>query len=150
MPPPKARPLDAAMRLLTRRAHGRAELTTKLRQRGYSKEEAETAIDRAVELGLMGTDDAVATQYAEELARKTGATPRWVRQKLSARGLPPSAVQEAVTAAFADWDARSAALAFAGHDENSARVARRLERKGFPTDVIAWTVRHLQSDPEET
>ena len=146
----KTSPLDAAMRLLARRAHGRSELTSKLRQRGYSSQEAERAIDRAIELGLMGTDEAVAERYAQELTGKTGATPRWVRQKLLARGLPSAAVKHAVTAAFADWDARASALAVAGHDENLARVARRLERKGFPTDVIGWTVRRLRSDPEET
>ena len=139
-----------AMRLLTRRAHGRAELASKMKQRGYERAQIEEAIDRATELGLMPTDRVTATRYAEELAAKKGATPRWVRQKLAARGLSSDDVQAAVNSAFADWDAYASAVEFSGHDENIPRVARRLERRGFPTDVIVRTVRRLQSDPEET
>lgn len=137
------------MRLLARRAHGRAELSAKMRQRGYVPQEIDEAIDRAVELGLMPTDAATALRYAEELAARKGATPRWVRQKLSARGLSPNDVETAVGAVFADWDPLAAAADWAGSDQNLPRVARRLERRGFPTDVIMRTVRRRQSDPEE-
>ena len=151
------RPLDVVMRILARRAHGRAELTVKMRQRGFPSEEISAAIDRAIELGLMETEDAVAERFATELAQKPGATPRGVRQKLSARGFPGESIRRAISTAFAEWDALEAALVYANRDHDVARTARRLERKGFPADVIIRTVRHLQrqpgcreSDPEET
>ena len=138
------------MRVLTRRAHGRAELALKLRQRGFSSEEIEQAIERALELGLTESDEAIADRYAAELARKSGATPRWVKAKMAERRFPPAAIVASVDRAFAQWDARRAALDYAGTDQNIPRVARRLERRGFPADVIGWTVRRLQSDPEES
>lgn len=149
-PATESTPLQAAMRLLARRAHGRAELTAKLRQRGFASDAIETAIDRALELGLTESDEAVAERYARELAARSGATPRWVRQKLATRGLPRDAIQLAVERAFEDWDPRRAALELVAGEENIPRAARRLERKGFSADVIGWTVRRLQADHQET
>ncbi len=137
------------MQLLARRSHGRAELSRKLRQKGFDSAAVDEAIDRALELGLTEADDRVALRYATELADKSGSTPRWAEHKLRSRGFSDSSIRAAIDAAFADWDARGAALSYVGSDENAPRVARRLERRGFPADVVGWMVRHLQSDPEE-
>ncbi|MEL7371107.1 MAG: regulatory protein RecX [Myxococcota bacterium] len=138
------------MRILARRAHGKAELSNKLRQRGFSTEDINDALMRATELGYMESDASIAQRYAEELAQKAGATPRWVQHKLAARGLDRAAIGAAVDHAFASWDAREAAWSFIRGDKDIPRVARRLERKGFSADVIGWTVRRLQSNVEET
>ncbi|MEM7677603.1 MAG: recombination regulator RecX, partial [Myxococcota bacterium] len=80
------------MRILARRAHGNAELSNKLRQRGFSTEDIDIALARAEELGFTESDEAIACRYAEELAQKSGATPKWVRHKLAARGLARDAI----------------------------------------------------------
>ena len=70
--------LEAAMDILTLRAHGREELSRKLAQRGFPEEEIEGALDRALELGLM--EPAMAAAIPARIVRssfvsKTGLMP---------------------------------------------------------------------------
>lgn len=131
------------MDILTGRSHGQAELTRKLLQRGFPEEEAEAAVARARELGLMEAEPELAERYAAELARKKGATPAVVRAKLEQRGFDSSEADRAVRAAFAEWDERAAALAWIAGETDPRRAARRLQQKGFRADVIARVMRAL-------
>ncbi len=135
--------LDAAVRLLARRSHGRAELAKKLAARGHDDHAVEAAFARLEELGYLGPDDEIARRFAEELARKTGATPRSVAAKLAARGFEDA--ERAAQAAFLDWDPRSAASMVIAGEKNPDRAARRLSRRGFPADVIAGVVERLRN-----
>ncbi|MBK6687320.1 MAG: RecX family transcriptional regulator [Deltaproteobacteria bacterium] len=135
--------LEAAMDILTLRAHGREELSRKLAQRGFPEDEIEGALDRALELGLMEPEPDLARRYALELAKKKGATPLSVRAKLEQRGLSGADAEAAVDAAFAEWDPLAAAKAWVAGETDPRRAARRLQQKGFSADVIARVMRAL-------
>lgn len=138
------RAVDDAVRVLARRSHGRRELQVKLQRRGYPGTIIDAAFERLAELNYLEQEDAVAQRYAEELARKKGATPRLTEQKLRQRGFSESDTERAVGHAFRDWDARVAALDTVEGVEDPAKAARRLTRKGFPADAVAWVVERLR------
>lgn len=135
---------DALVRLLARRAHSRHELSQKLRVRGHTTEAIEAAFARAAELHLLEDEAAIAARYAEELAAKPKATPAWVEAKLRSRGLPEPSIGPAVRGAFDGWDPRSAAQAAVAGERDVGKAARRLSRRGFSSDVIAWVVRQME------
>ncbi len=76
---------DKALRLLTLRAHGEAELMRKLR-RDYDREAAENAVCRCKENGLVD-DAAFAAALAEELYRKKAYAPARIEQALREKGI---------------------------------------------------------------
>lgn len=142
--PPKRDAFDDAVRILAGRSHGHRELSDKLRRRGHEGPAIEAAFERLLELGYLEPDDEVAARYARELAGRSGATPRWVKHKLAARGFEETDVTRAVEAAFTGWDPREAALAFAAGESNPERAGRRLARRGFPANAVGWVVRQLR------
>jgi regulatory protein len=127
---------ETALRLLSRRAHSEAELRQKLVRRGCPEDEVERAVVRA--RGLGGLDDAA---FAGALARERSRTrgPALIARELAARGVERSLVREAL-GALAREDVLAAArrlAARAGEAGTDRRlVAARLQRRGFPTDVI--------------
>lgn len=131
-------------RIIAARAHGEQELTQKLRRRGFTAPEIETAIARARELLLLEPDAEIARRYARELATRTGATPRSVSQKLRQRGLNTENVRTAVAEAFAGWEPDDAAWRLVAHESDRARAARRLKRRGFQSETIAKAVDRLR------
>ncbi len=143
-------PLEVIERLLASRAHTRAELRSKMKQRGYQATEIEAALARAEELCWLEPDEALANRAAEYQRQKTGATPATTRARLAARGLNSEAVEAAVKAAFSDWNALEAAWLLVEREKDPARAARRLMRKGFSADVISRVVRRLGTSVEDT
>lgn len=61
----------AAMDLLARREHGRAELSRKLRQRGASAELIDPALDRLAEEGLLDESRYLESFIASRADRKS-------------------------------------------------------------------------------
>ncbi len=97
----------AALRLLSRRDHGRGELAKKLRRRELPEALIEVVLDELEERGYL--DDA---RFAEEqgaiLARKCWG-PRQIAHKLRARGIDETTVDEALAkiAGEQDWRDRA-------------------------------------------
>jgi regulatory protein len=127
---------ETALRLLSQRAHSEAELRRKLARRGCSEDEVERAVTRA--RGLGGLDDAA---FAGALARERVRTrgPALIARELSAKGVERSLVREAL-GALPREDVVAAARRLAGRAAEAGTdrrvVAGRLQRRGFPTDVI--------------
>ena len=131
-------------RIIASRAHGEHELTQKLLRRGFTRPAIDAAIHHARELLLLEPDEAIARRFAQELAARASATPRSVSLRLHRRGLPPDHIRNAISEAFAEWDPDEAAWHIVEREEDWARAARRLERRGFETETIAKAVDRLR------
>ncbi|MCB9653075.1 MAG: RecX family transcriptional regulator [Deltaproteobacteria bacterium] len=142
-PGDKASAVNVGLRIMSRRAHTRAELAKKLALRGFDEHEVGQAIDRLKDLNALDDDDVAATRVAEALARDVRMTPRVAQAKLEQRGIPREVAHSAVSAAFSAWSPKDAALAYVRGETDAHRAARRLAQRGFPTDTILWVVRHL-------
>ena len=138
----------AAMDLLARREHARAELTRKLERRFGRESDVllliEAALDRLESEGLLCDQRFAEAQYRQLLNR--GAGPRKIAQQLSARGVGGDWLSAQVIEAPVDWQERAREVyqkKFAGtplpkdwHDRQRerARRARFLQQRGFSPD----------------
>jgi regulatory protein len=141
---------EKAVQLLALRPHFRAELRTKLAQRGYPKDEIAAALDRLAGAGYLDERKAAADFVAGKLAKGGLGRPR-LRAELQARGADRAAIDEAL-AALPDDDlpaAREAAARFGRSGRSGptapAALARHLARKGFSRRAIVALLRETGS-----
>ena len=80
------------MSLLSRRAHSKKEIITKLSQK-YPKEAAQSAADRLEELRLID-DKAFAELYAQELYERKKYSPKRIEQELKQKGITSEIASE--------------------------------------------------------
>lgn len=99
--------LDAAIRLLARRNHARAELAGKLRQRGFAAAEIDEALAACDRHGYLD-DEETARQFFRELRRK-GNGPLKIRQELVRRGLTGGEVDRMLAGYAGGAEERAAA-----------------------------------------
>jgi regulatory protein len=131
----------AAMRLLARREHSRAELARKLRARGAPSELVEPALDALAGRRLQSDE-----RYAETLVNSRvgrGQGPVRIRRELAEQGVAPAEIEAALEAAGADWAglAREVRRRRFGAGtpvdwRERARQARFLEYRGFTSEQI--------------
>jgi len=143
---PKSRPsgtaVEAAVRLLARRAHSRLELRRKLERRGYETEEVESAIGRLADLGYV--DDAA---FARGLVRHRSAArgPLALASELSAKGIDRAGIAAALEGV--DEESQLAAATrlaerlyaekpLPGYREMLDRIGSKLIRRGFSSGVV--------------
>jgi len=84
---------QVALRMLARRDHFRAELESKLRQRGFSPTDVEAALARCDALGLID-DCGLACRFAEVRATESGWGPRRIEAELRRRGVDRGTAEE--------------------------------------------------------
>ncbi|TCN58209.1 regulatory protein [Rhodococcus sp. SMB37] len=82
----EAQAKDACLRLLTDRARSRAELATKLEQRGFTAEVAERTLDRLTEVGLIDDAD-FAQQWVRSRHLYSGKGKRAIALELRRKGI---------------------------------------------------------------
>lgn len=130
----------AAMDLLARREHARAELSRKLRQRGASSELIEPALDRLAEEGLLSD-----SRYLESFIRKramAGCGPLRIREELAQSGVPRAAIEQALAQSGFDWLEQAREVwrrKFEGAPQDArerAKQARFLSYRGFSAEQI--------------
>ncbi|MEM1022254.1 MAG: regulatory protein RecX [Myxococcota bacterium] len=141
---------DRLLRILTARSHGRAELRQKLRLKGHEAEEIEACLEKAERLQLLEDEASLAARFAAELRRKRGMSPLLARSKLMKRGFEGDVSDRAIRKAFADWEARTEALALLESEHDLQRGGRRLTRKGFPTEDVRWALQQLAHQEDDT
>jgi regulatory protein len=139
---------DRVIRYLTVRAHSRAELIKKLRQRGASSTVAAEAVERAQAQGYVN-DAEYARMYARLARDQKGLAPLRVRQELAKRGIDAQLVEDALESEFSETDLAEQARALASkraarlHGDTESRrrrLAAFLERRGYPTHVTKAAV----------
>jgi regulatory protein len=127
-----------ALQLLAVRPHFRRELAAKLRQRGFSAEEIDEALDRLTEQGYLD-DRAAARSFVEGRLGKGEGRAR-LKAELAKRGAPEEAIEEALAELTPDDDlpaARETAETWARRGgRDSKALARHLDRKGFSHRAI--------------
>ncbi len=155
-PTPEAlrKALDAAYRLLARRAHSVAEIESKLADRKFSPVVISRAIDRLTSEGYLD-DGAFARSFARHLMEHRPMGRRRMTWELRQKGVGKGLVEEAVEEVWAGRSelevAKDVALrrlkAYRGLDAPTIRRRLKgyLERRGFPYGDIAEVVRELTS-----
>ncbi len=128
------------MDLLARREHARAELARKLRQRDFSADEIDAALDRLAQEGLL-SDARFAEAYVRQRAGK-GFGPIRIRHELAERGVDAALIDAALVPWAEQWLAIAAAqwekrFGVAPEDAKArAKQQRFLQYRGFGFDII--------------
>ncbi len=148
---------QAALRMLARRNHFRAELADKLLRRGFASAEVEAALERCAGLGLID-DEGLASRFAEVRGTESGWGPRRIEAELRRRGVDRAAAEEAsrldrvrLRAALATALRRAELRAPAGWwrlPERRARMVSSLLARGFDADDAIAAVRELAASRE--
>lgn len=139
------------LRLLTGRAHTRAELAAALHSRGISDETCARVLTRFVEVGLID-DSAYAAGYVTSRHFVRGVAGREIARQLHDKGIDDHVVQEAVASIDSDAD-RAAATSLATRKVRAMSslepnvIARRLlsilARKGYSPDMSCEVVHQV-------
>jgi regulatory protein len=147
MPQPENSALTVAVRLLARRDHGERELSDKLAQRAYSRDEINEALARLRERGYV--DD---TAYCNKLAESLWQSGKWglpgVANQLRRRGLPEAMIRETMAAFEREQEFKHALSllekrAFTPDERDKA--GRFLASRGFSFAVIEQSLDHIHS-----
>jgi regulatory protein len=144
-----------ALRLLTRRGYAEAELSGRLRDKGYSGEEAAAALTRCRDLGYLD-DTHFAQQRALALLRNGRAVGRRARLDLRQRGIDENLAVAAVAAAEAEHPPlellrQQLARRYPHFDYATADAASRRRvinfflRRGFDLSLVLTTL-HAEKD----
>jgi regulatory protein len=156
-PEPDADPESAAkalcLRWLEGRPYTRAQLATKLAERGVPTHVASSALDRLVEVGLVDDAD-YAAGYVATRQRDRGLSRRALATELRIKGIDDESVAEAV-GAISDDDERERAVALVQRKLRSVQSLERpkqvsrlvglLARKGYGSG-LAYSVVHEALD----
>lgn len=142
------REYERVLKLLTARAHARAELLRKLEARGVDAVVARQAVARAEADGYVD-DDRFARDFARQGRDLKGWAPARARLELRRRGVDPDTIDGALAAVYSEADlleiavrlARLRARRISGERESRRRrLAGFLARRGFATDICRRAV----------
>ncbi|MBI5419566.1 MAG: regulatory protein RecX [Deltaproteobacteria bacterium] len=131
--------MGAALRMLSRRALSEGEIRDKLSDRGFASAQAEAAIRRLRELGLVD-DRKLCAQLARSYRESRRYGPVKISWTLRARRFPPDLVEEVLKGSSSEEDEVAAAMAalrkkFRGEipsgRQGAAKAYRFLAMRGF-------------------
>ena len=131
-----AKAYERVIRLLTRRAHSRAELLRKLKDRGVPAEPAREAVDRARHEGYVNDLD-FARLFAQQARDLKGWAPLRLKQALNQRGVAKEHVEQVVEEVYSEVELLELALV-------QARKRASMVWFQFPriiADVVTWKKR---------
>lgn len=139
---------DSALRLLSRREHGAAELCDKLLRKGFASAEVDLALAKCHELDLQ-SDRRFVESYIRWRVRQ-GFGPLKIGQELKARGVDGDLIQEGLQQERDNW------LGYAlevwrkksrGLELSAVEVLQQqkfLLYRGFSGDVVALVLREMR------
>jgi len=146
-------------RILSRRDHSRTELFRKGRQKGYSDEALEIALDELEQLDLID-DAAFARQFAESKRRINRWGPEKIRAALREKGVPDTDAETAAHTAFDEVDLdktlehlvlkrKARFLRESDPMKRRKKVYDYLVRKGYRPNSVMQCIDHLMSTLDE-
>jgi regulatory protein len=140
-----------ALRLLTTRAHTRAELARRLEDRGYAAAAVAEAVARLERVGLV--DDAALAADVAEVRAAHGLDAPAIALELRDRGVDPAVAERAAQAAVPDElradrcrqvaESRLAQLGDLPPVVRLRRLAAYLARRGYPAELAEAVSREL-------
>jgi regulatory protein len=156
---PDERCFSAALRLLTRRDHGCAELAKKLRQRGFGSQDIKLAITECIRLNYLD-DVRFSLNFLQQLVCK-GYGPKQIQQRLHSKGIPEQIVQEVLVQNFpvsmqvercriSASKKLSSALFVSRPGGLKVRLYRFLFGRGFHPEVIRQVLDDLSLDSKNS
>ena len=135
---PKKEIGECALGLLARREHAVAELTRKLREKGYAAAAVQTCVDKLLDKGLLSDE-----RYARVRARYRAQASKWgwmrIEMELRANGVGSdeiAAAKASLEEEGVDFEANAAQLVARMGDTEREKKAARLGRKGFSGSQI--------------
>lgn len=138
------------IKLLGVRAHGREELSSKLRKKGYESATADAAVARLESLGLVD-DRAFAAGCVESLSKRRPEGKAKARMRLLRKEIPEELIEEALQ----EYDSAAMCLAAAekkmrsltGTPETTRKKLETfLRNRGFDWETIRETLKRLIVD----
>ena len=147
------RAFNAAVDLLSRRAHGSEELYKKLRPK-FGDEPARAAVEKAKALYLLD-DEAFSEQLAEELYERKHFAPRRIFSELLRRGVNREIAQNAVESLDKDDKNRIIVLLQGKYsvslqdEKGKRRAVNALLRMGYSYGDIKAALAEVNSETEE-
>ncbi len=141
--------LEYALSLLSRSDKTSRQLFDALIKKGFSKEEAEEALERVKDYGYVN-DSAYAKRFVENNSSFKGR--RRMKADLTAKGISEEDLNLALEE-ITDEDEEQAAFAlaekrFRGKDRDGAKIFRFLAYRGFSQGVIYKVIRRLNVTDE--
>ncbi|HEX6749692.1 MAG TPA: regulatory protein RecX [Longimicrobium sp.] len=142
---------DAALSLLSYRARSAAELTRRLRRKGFDDEVAEETVGRLGEMGMVD-DAAFAESFVRDRVRLRPQGKRRLAGELRAKGVDAETARAAIAEVMEREEATELDLARAAAarwkprpGEDAAKARRRLHaflaRRGFGGDAVRTVLR---------
>lgn len=140
-----------ALALLSRRAYSRAELLSKLKEKGYPDDCGRRVAARLVDYGYLA-DEEIARREAERCFLSKGLGPCRVELRLRQRGISPELIAETLgkyQAGERELCLKQARKKLAGLPSGLApvqvrtRVGGYLARKGFSAATIEWCLEQV-------
>lgn len=137
-------PIYQAQAILAIRDHSVAEITLKLKRKGFEQADITTALTWLEQHKLLN-DTRFAERYVASLVRSKPVGPRWLQAKLREKGVAPDIVAAAMAKVYSkDLEyklAKQAAEAFTRRSFNGGgtdpqKLFRFLISRGFSADVI--------------
>ena len=149
MPREKKNSKDAAADYIAFRDRTAAELRRKLKEKEYTAEEIEEAMDFALDCGLVN-DAEYSLRYAEYSLAK-GRGPLRIARDLSQKGVERSLIQATLEAQSDSETEYETAMKLAvkelpeeASEKDFARIARKLSSRGFRSSVISRVMNRLR------
>lgn len=147
---------EACLRLLAVRARSRAELGTRLADKGFAEDVAEPALDRLTEVGLIDDSD-FAMQWVQSRHTYSGKGRQALADELRRKGVPSEIATAALdTISTDDEHIRATEMvrrklrtipAELARDTKIRRLVGMLARRGYPQS-IAYTVVKTELDAD--
>ena len=153
--------LNTALRLLTTRDHGCAELEKKLKQKGFDGRDIERVIKECIRMSYLD-DERFSLSFMHQLVRK-GYGPKRIQQRLHSRGVSMAMIQEVLSRHLPESvqvetcrmaaNKKLTSVAFVSRSgELKVRLYRFLFGRGFTPEVIRTILDEiaLKAKPADT
>ncbi len=132
-------PIYQAQAILAIRDHSVAEITLKLKRKGFEQTDIATALSW-LEQNKLINDTQFAERYIESITNSKPVGPMWLKAKLRQKGIAPDIISITLAKQYSlDRErqlAKEATTAFTRRSPDPARLYRFLLARGFSSDVI--------------
>jgi regulatory protein len=148
--------ITASLNLIAYRSRAAGELRSKLREKGYSPEAIDTAVNRMQELNYLD-DEAFAERWVTSRQNTRPRSERMLKRELAQKGIDRETIEQTIEEAGVDefGDAlaiaqkKAATMGALEPAVRSRRISGLLARRGYGYDIIRRVIETLKSPEDE-